>query len=90
LKAYAYLGENDTLSVIISSYLIGEHEESLMSVLRKEKKAIGWTMSDIKGISLAIVQHRIHLNDGVSPKRDLQRRLNHIMQDAVKIEILNL
>ena len=29
---YAYLGENDTLPVIIASYLIGEQEESLMSI----------------------------------------------------------
>ena len=45
---YAYLGENDTLPVIIASHLSGEQEESLMSVLIKEKEAIGWTMSDIK------------------------------------------
>jgi len=47
-------------------------------------------MSDIKGISPAIVQHRIHLNDDVIPKRDPQRRLNPIMQDAVKTKILKL
>jgi len=52
---YAYLGENNTLSIIIASHLTGEQEERLMSVLRKEKEAIGWTMSDIKGISPAIV-----------------------------------
>ena len=33
-REYAYLGENDTLSVIIASHLTGEQEESLMSVLR--------------------------------------------------------
>ena len=47
-------------------------------------------MSDIKGISPAIVQHRIHLNDDATSKRDSQRRLNPIMQDAVKIKILKL
>ena len=47
-------------------------------------------MSDIKGISPAIVQHRIHLNNDVTPKRDPQRRLNPVMQDAVKTEILKL
>ena len=54
---YAYLGENDTLLVIITSHLTGEQEESLMSILWKEKEAIGWTMSDIKGISPTIVQY---------------------------------
>jgi len=47
-------------------------------------------MSDIKGISPAIVQHRIHLDDDATPRRDLQRRLNPLMQEAVKTEILYL
>jgi len=47
-------------------------------------------MNDIKGISLAIVQHRIHLNDDATPKKDLQCRLNTFMQDVVRTEILKL
>jgi len=47
-------------------------------------------MKDIKGISPAIVQYRIHLNDEAIPWRDPQRRLNPLMQEAVKIEILKL
>jgi len=47
-------------------------------------------MNDIKGISPAIVQHRVHLDDDATPRRDLQRRLNPLMQEAVKTEILYL
>ena len=47
-------------------------------------------MNDIKGINLTIVQHRIHLDDDATPRRDPHRRLNPFMQDAVKIEILKL
>ena len=47
-------------------------------------------MNGIKGISPAIVQHRIQLDDDTTPRRDPQRRLNPVMQDAVKIEILKL
>ena len=61
-----------------------------MSIMRKHREAIGWTMNDIKGISLAIVQHRIHLNDDATPKKDLQCRLNTFMQDVVRTEILKL
>jgi len=61
-----------------------------MSILMKEKEAIGWTMSDIKGISPAIVQHHIHLHDDATPERDPQCRLNPIMQDAMKTKILKL
>ena len=47
-------------------------------------------MKDIKGICQAIVQHRIHLINEATPRRDPQRRLNPIMQEAVKTEIMNL
>jgi len=47
-------------------------------------------MNNIKGISPAIVQYRIHLNDEAIPRRDPHRRLNPVMQDVVKIEILKL
>jgi len=61
-----------------------------MSILKRHREAIGWTMKDIKGISPAIVQHRIHLIDEATPRRDPQRRLNPLMQEAVKVEILKL
>jgi len=42
----------------------------------------------IKGLSLAIIQHLIHLNKEATPKRDLQCRLNPIMQEVIRAEIL--
>ena len=47
-------------------------------------------MTDIKGISPFIVQHRIHLEEEAKPIRDAQRRLNPITKDVVKKEILKL
>jgi len=43
-------------------------------------------MTDIKGIGLSIVQHRIHLTEEAKSKRDPQRRLNPIMQVVVRAE----
>jgi len=48
--------------------------------LRENKKAIGWTMADIKGISPLIVQHCIHMIEEAKSKRDPQRRPNPIMR----------
>ena len=59
-------------------------------MLRKHKEAIGWTMADIKGLSSSTVQHRIHLIEEATPRRDPQCRLNPIMQEAIRIEILKL
>ena len=47
-------------------------------------------MADVKGIRPSIVQHRIHLIEGAKPERDPQCRLNPIMQEAVRVEILIL
>ena len=55
-----------------------------MSILKRHREAIGWTMKDIKGLSPAIVQHRIHLTDEAILRRDPQRRLNPLMKEAVK------
>jgi len=74
---YAYLGGRETLPVIIASHLNEQQEDGLMSILKRYKEAIGWTMKDIKGISPVIMQHRIHLTDEATPRRDPQRRLTH-------------
>ncbi|RVW57916.1 hypothetical protein CK203_113855 [Vitis vinifera] len=49
---YAYLEENEKCPVVISSTLTIDQEDNLLGVLRKCKKAIGWQISDLKGISL--------------------------------------
>ncbi|XP_063939802.1 uncharacterized protein LOC135148489 [Daucus carota subsp. sativus] len=85
---YAFLGPNESYPVIIASNLTTSQEEELLGILRKHKGAIGWSISDIKGISPAIVQHRIHLVEDAKPVREPQRRLNPPMMEVVKKEIL--
>ena len=87
---YVYLGEKEALPVIIASHLTKEQEEDLLVVLKDNKEAIGWTIADIKGLSPSIVQHRIHLIEEAKSKRDPQRRLNPIMQEAIEVDILKL
>ena len=61
-----------------------------MQVLNEHKTAIGWTIADIKGIILFTCMHRILLEEGARPSCQLQRRLNPLMMDVVKKEILKL
>ena len=42
----------------------------------------------MKGLSPAIVQHCIHLNEKAIPKRDPHHKLNPILQEAVRAKIL--
>jgi hypothetical protein len=44
---YAYLEMNEKLPAIISSNLNFDQENKLLQVLRKHKKAFGWTLADI-------------------------------------------
>ena len=85
---YAFLGPNESLPVIVASDLTTSQEDELVSILREHKEAIGWSISDIKGISPAIVQYRIHLVDDAKPVREPQRRLNATMMEMVRKEIL--
>ena len=65
-------------------------EKRLMEVLRNHKGALGWTIADIQGISPTLCTHRIYLEDGSKPSRQLQRRLNTNMKDVVRKEVLKL
>ncbi|XP_062093785.1 uncharacterized protein LOC133799807 [Humulus lupulus] len=85
---YAYLGPSSTLPVIISAELNHDQEEKLLEVLRKFKKAIGWTIADIRGISPSLCMHKILLEDSEKSSVEGQRRLNPIMKEVVKKEII--
>ncbi|KAL5568112.1 hypothetical protein UlMin_024687 [Ulmus minor] len=85
---YSYLGDYSTLPVIISAFLIEEQEGQLLEVLKNFKKAIGWTLSDIKGISHSFCLHKIMLEDNGKGSIEAQRRLNPIMKEVVKKKII--
>ncbi|GKE41783.1 hypothetical protein Tco_1469067 [Tanacetum coccineum] len=48
---YAYLSRDKSFPIIISSELSEKEKTSLLQVLEKQKRAIAWKMSNIKGIS---------------------------------------
>ena len=55
---YEFLGNGDTLPVIIASDLNEQQVESLVKVLKRFKRAIGWTIVDIIGIPSGICSHK--------------------------------
>ena len=85
---YAYLGVESTLPVIISASLTELEEEKLLRVLRDHKHAIGWSLSDLKGIRPSMCMHHILLEDGHKPSMEAQRRLNPTMKEVVQKEVL--
>ncbi|KAL1362807.1 hypothetical protein AAHE18_03G107000 [Arachis hypogaea] len=87
---YAFLGEGDTFPVIISSTLEPQEEEALIQVLRTHKTALGWSISDLKGISPARCMHKILLEGDAKPVVQPQRRLNPAMKEVVQKEVTKL
>ncbi|KAK4606606.1 hypothetical protein RGQ29_000727 [Quercus rubra] len=59
---YAFLGQDSTFPVIINRSLSDVEEEKLLRILREHKKALGWTISNIKGISFNL--HTQDFNGG--------------------------
>ena len=61
-----------------------------MEVLKRCKKAIGWKISDLKGISHLVCTHHIYMEEEAKPIRQFQRRLNPHLQEVVQAEVLKL
>ena len=76
--------------MIVSSALSSLEEGKLLDVLRKYKRAIGWTLADLPGMSPTTCMHQILLNDDAKPVRQPQRRLNPLILDVVKKEVEKL
>ena len=85
---YEFLGNGDTLPVIIASYLNEQQVESFVKVLKRLKRDIGWTIANIIGIHPGICSHKIQLMPDHKPSIEHQRRLNPLMQEVVKKEII--
>jgi hypothetical protein len=87
---YVFLGEGKTKPAIISNALTPENEEKLITVLKRNKEAIGWSIDDLKGISPAYCMHKIKMEEEYKPVVQPQRRLNPAMSEVVKKELQKL
>ncbi|GJR49466.1 hypothetical protein Tco_1399987 [Tanacetum coccineum] len=87
---YAFLEGIDKLPVIIAKDLKDEDKTALLKVLRSHKRAIAWTMSDIKGIDLKFCSHKILMEDNVKPTVQHQRWVNPKIHEVIKKEVIKL
>ncbi|RVW21929.1 Retrovirus-related Pol polyprotein from transposon 17.6 [Vitis vinifera] len=82
--------QEDSQGATVEDLQSFDQEDSLLGVLRKSKKAIGWQISDLKGISPLVCTHHIYMEEDAKPVRQPQRRLNPHMQEVVRGEVLKL
>ena len=67
---YAFLDEEKANTMIILSTLDIKQEERLLEVLRKNKEAIGWTLTDLKELDPSLCTHHIFLEDESRPVKE--------------------
>nr|GFC55905.1 reverse transcriptase domain-containing protein [Tanacetum cinerariifolium] len=87
---YAFLGDNGKWPVIIAKDLSPNKKTDLINVLKNQKKAIAWKLTDIKGIDPEFCSHKILLEEDYSPKVQSQRRVNPKIYDVIKKEVEKL
>ncbi|GAU13378.1 hypothetical protein TSUD_175310 [Trifolium subterraneum] len=64
---YVFLEEDSNKLVIISSSLSTYEENSLIKVLKANKEAIGWVLSNLKGINPSYCMHNIMMEEDYKP-----------------------
>ncbi|GJV53288.1 hypothetical protein Tco_1449029 [Tanacetum coccineum] len=87
---YAFLEGNDKLPVIIAKDLKDEEKAALIKVLKSHKRAIAWTLSDIKGIDPEFCTHKILMEEDYEPTVQHQRRVNPKIYNVIKKEVEKL
>ena len=87
---YAYLESPRRKPVIISARLSDTEEQRLLKILKKHKESIAWSIKELKGISPSICMHKILLEETSKPSVEHQRRLNPVMKEVVRNEVLKL
>ena len=85
---YAFLEPDREKPVIISAGLTESEEHKLLETLRKYKEAISLSIEYLKGIRLSICMHKILLEENEKTSIEHQRRLNPVMEEVVRKEVL--
>ena len=70
---YTFLDEDNHCPMVISSLLNTLQEENLLETLKRCKQAIGWKISDLKGISPLVCTHHIYTEEEAKLVRQTHR-----------------
>ncbi|CAM8994189.1 unnamed protein product [Rhodiola kirilowii] len=87
---YEFLGSNSTHPVIVGATLNENETSKLLHVLKNNRKALGYSIDDLKGISPSLCMHRINVDENAKPSREFLRRLNPNLSEVVFKEITKL
>ena len=60
----------------------------MVEILRKHQEVIAWSVKDLEGISPSVCFHKILIEENAKTSIEHQRRLNPIMKEVMKKEVL--
>jgi hypothetical protein len=87
---YAFLNSDMNTRIIISDMLSNKDTSKLIAILEKHRLVFGYSLQDLKGISPTLSTHRIPIDPVSTPSCEPQRRLNNMMWEVIKKEVLKL
>ena len=85
---YAFFQQEKGKPFIISGGLTRLKEQKPLQILKEYKEAIAWSIEDLKRISPSICMHKILLEENSRTFVEHQRRLNPVMKEVVRKEVL--
>ena len=80
---HAFLGDEQTYPVLISSSLTSNQKDKLLHVLKKCKKKIRWTLKGMKDTNCT---NKLHLTGNARIYRQSLKRFKHVRKKLVKIK----
>jgi hypothetical protein len=69
---YVFLNHNRETPVIISDKLSNNETQRLVATLEKYRSVIGYSLKDLKGISLSLCTHHIPMEQEHNPMHEYQ------------------
>ena len=85
---YAFLQPKKGKPFIILAGLTRLEEQKLLETLIKYKEVTAWSIEDLKGIGPLICMHKILMEENARTSIEHQRRLNPVMKEVVRKEVL--
>jgi hypothetical protein len=79
----------DKVVCLGTKMVLGEHVE-LLAFLEENINVFTWSTSDLIGVSMDIIEHRLQVNPTTKPRKQKLRKMSEEKVEAMKVEVQRL
>jgi hypothetical protein len=79
----------DKVVCLGTEMVLGEHIE-LLAFLEENINVFTWSTSDLIGVSMDIIEHRLQVNPTTKPRKQKLRKMSEEKVEAMKVEVQRL